>query len=306
MSTTITRSRKNRALCARAEQLAQLELDYQFHESFLSRELEAEFLSEPPSETDGGRNSRLPREMPAHLARLCERKLLSVAEERHRFRRMNYAKYRADLLRRKLDGNKPIAQQVARIEKLLEIAASDRNEIVTANSRLVISIARKFSNELLTFEELLSDGIDSLMKAVEKFDFSRGFRFSTYATIAIRHTLLRVRQNWYRDRQRYVLGEELLGEATTARPEPEADEIQAMSEDQHGKLLSLIQKLSARDQYVLSRRFGLDGDGPAQTLQSLGEELGICKERVRQLEMRARAKILNLAKECELIPDQTA
>ncbi len=306
MSTTLIRSKKSRALDGRAQQLAQLELDYQFHESFLNRELEGEFLSDPPDEAEGGRNSRLPREMPAHLARLCERKLLSVGEERQRFRRMNYAKYRADVLRRKLDVDKPNAQEVARIERLLEIAAGDRNEIVTANLRLVISIARKFANELLTFEELLSDGIDSLMKAAEKFDFSRGFRFSTYATIAIRHTLLRVRQNWYRDRQRYVLGEELLGEATTARPEPEADEFKTLSEDQHGRLLALIRRLSARDRYVLSRRFGLDGKGPAQTLQSLGEELGICKERVRQLEMRARSKILNLAKECDLMPAESA
>ncbi len=306
MSTTLTHTKKSRALQARAQQLAQLELDYQFHESFLCRESGAEFLSDPPEDVDGTRNSRVPREMPAHLARLCERKLLSVSEERQRFRRMNYAKYRADVLRRKLDVNKPSAEEVARINGLLEIAATDRNEIVTANSRLVISIARKFANELLTFEELLSDGIESLMKAAEKFDFSRGFRFSTYATIAIRHTLLRVRQNWYRDRQRYVLGEELLGEATTARPEPEADEFKAMSEDQHGRLLALIRRLSARDRYVLSRRFGLDGQGPAQTLQSLGEELGICKERVRQLEMRARSKILNLAKECDLLTAESA
>lgn len=300
MPTALARG-KSRALHARAQQLAQLELNYQFHDSFLNRRSEDEYLAEPPDESESARRSRLPREMPAHLARLCERKLLSVIEERHRFRRMNYAKYRADVLRRKLNTRQPQAEAVQQIDRLLAVAAQDRNEIVAANVRLVISIVKKFANEMLTFDELLSDGIEVLMRAADKFDFSRGFRFSTYATTAIRHTLNRLRHNAYRDRQRLVLGDyELLNK--TAAPAPaETPEAEVSSEQQHVLLNGLVRKLSVRDRYILSRRFGLDGKGPAQTLQSLGEELGICKERVRQLEMRARSKILGFAKENELL-----
>lgn len=300
MPTALARG-KNRTFRARGQLLAQLELNYQFHDSFLSRNAEDEFLAEPPDESDSGRRSRLPQDMPAHLARLCEHKLLSVTEERHRFRRMNYAKYRADLLRRKLDARHPQVEEVNQIERLLAVAAQDRNEIVAANVRLVISIVKKFANEMLTFDELLSDGIEVLMRAADKFDFSRGFRFSTYATTAIRHTLHRLRHNTYRDRQRMVLGDYELLDTTAAPPAAESPEGEVLSEQQHDLLSGLVRKLSARDRYILSRRFGLDGKGPAQTLQSLGEELGICKERVRQLEMRARSKILGFAKENELL-----
>lgn len=301
---TALRTKKHPEIAGRARQLAQLELTYQFHDSFLQRDLEPEFLADPIADESDRRPSRVPRDMPAHLGRLCERKLLSVGEERQRFRRMNYAKYRADVLRRTLDVHTPSRQKVAEIERLLALAARDRDEIVTANLRLVISIARKFVNESLTFDELLSDGIDALLRAAEKFDFSRGFRFSTYATTAIRHTLQRVRQNAYRDRQRFVVGQETLFDNTPSSDEAEATTEEPLTATQRLAIHDLIQRLSTRDQYIITRRFGLDCQ--TQTLQSLSEELGICKERVRQLEMRARSKILSFAQEQHLLPSQSA
>src|SRR4029079_16613700 len=123
-------------------------------------------------------------------------------------------------LRRKLDTRQPQVEEVNQIDRLLAVAAQDRNEIVAANVRLVISIIKKLANEMLTFDELLSDGIDVLMRAADKFDFSRGFRFSTYATTAIRHTLHRLRHNAYRDRDRRLTGDQA---ELADQPEPTDD-----------------------------------------------------------------------------------
>jgi RNA polymerase primary sigma factor len=307
MSVTLKNRPASEGLKSRAQRLAQLELDYRFHESFQRRGAEAEILRDPPaSPADGGKSWQPPREMPAHLARMCERKLLSPIEEVQRFRRMNYAKYRADVLRRKLDPQRPLRAEVERIERLLSQSLEDRNQIVTANIRLVVSIAKKFAGGGKTFDELLSEGIETMMRAVDKFDYARGFRFSTYATTALRHALLRSLQTALRDRERLLYGDPAF---LSSVPEPQgADEVpdEQRRARQRRVLARLIRQLDVRERHILARRFGLDAQGACQTLQSLAGELGVCKERVRQLEIRARDKIRALAKHVDLgIGDET-
>ena len=84
--------------------------------------------------------------MPAHLARMCETALLKAEEEKLLFRRMNFAKFRAEQLRRKLNPEDPKPTLILEIESLLERAALDKDRIVRANLRLVVSIAKKFSD----------------------------------------------------------------------------------------------------------------------------------------------------------------
>jgi RNA polymerase primary sigma factor len=287
----------------RAEELAKLELEYLFDESFKRRGAEAQMLRELDA-IDGlaAKPWEPGKQMPAHLASLCERKLLSVEEERHRFRRMNFAKYRADLLRRKLNPLDPDCTLVERIEFLIGLALRDRNEIVSANTRLVISIVKKFVGVLKTFDELLSEGIETLLRATEKFDYSRGFRFSTYSTTAVRRTLWRSLQTAQRDRDRMFLRDPF---EITDQPQPQ-DALP--DDDRHGHqrrqaLQRLLRRLSQRERFILSRRYGLGADGASQTLQSLARDLGVCKERVRQLEVRAKAKIRVLAEELNLVFD---
>jgi RNA polymerase primary sigma factor len=235
--------------------------------------------------------------MPSHLAGLCERALLTPEQERSMFQRMNYLRYRASrILGQESVSARPRVGQwdLERAEGLLRAANWHRDNIVQANLRLVISIVKKFANTQCSFDDLLSDGIVALMRAVEKFDYDRGFRFSTYATQV-------VRRNCYRlvmDRQQERL------KITNSVYEPGldvADDVRSptMSEGRWSTLRqhlgALLEQLDRREKFIIRARFSLGGHRRVQTLQSLADALGVSKERVRQLEKRAMDKLRLLA-----------
>src|SRR6185503_10060244 len=89
---------------------------------------------------------------------------------------------KAEKLRRELDAAQPKASLMDEIESLNQQAVATKNEIARANLRLVVSIAKRHVTPDQNFFELVSDGNISLLRAVEKFDYSRGFKFSTYAS----------------------------------------------------------------------------------------------------------------------------
>ena len=131
------------------------------------------------------KKSRVPSGMPPYLASLYEVPLLTREQEAHLFRKMNYLKFQARKLREKFDGDQPKVRLMDRIEKLYEESVSIENQIIRANLRLVVSIAKRYVGPAEDFFELVSDGNISLMRAVEKFDVSRGNKFSTYASWAL-------------------------------------------------------------------------------------------------------------------------
>lgn len=298
------------ALTARAARLARLELTYHFQPVFRRPEAQA-LLAEPPGPAPGLEIVRGRRGGTAGLVQLGARPLLTPSEERHRFLRMNYARYLADRLRRELDVQAPDPQRVARIESLLALAQKDREEIVAANTRLVIALVRRCGAGRNQFEDLVSEGLETLLRAVDQFDPGRGFRFSTYATTAIRRTLVRAlrRLQQHRQRQRR-LGEEPLSEhgseqgesasglpaARLPRGGQEALPVRAgeVAPSMAAAALpwqKLLAALPPRERLVLTRRYALDGRPDPQTLQSLARELGVCKERVRQIELKARQRL---------------
>ncbi|QDU31068.1 RNA polymerase sigma factor SigA2 [Anatilimnocola aggregata] len=289
-----------------AHQLAALEPEFMYNAAFRSPRHGREIMAALPLEVDPREQQWQPgKGMPVHLARLCEAKLLKPAEEVALFRRMNYCKYEADRLRRKLNPQRPNRELVHQIEACLLQAKADRDRIVRANLRLVVSIAKKFANPRLAFDDLLSEGIGSLLRAAEKFDYDRGFRFSTYATQAVRRTLCRYLQNSQRDDRRFVNADALLFED---QHEEQTDPALTESrwEDLRRNLKRLLARLDPRERAIIRRRFGLDEQAEVQTLQSLAEELGVCKERVRQLEMRAISKLRTLAEKVKLAPPEEA
>jgi RNA polymerase primary sigma factor len=275
-------------------QLAATEIQFIDNSAFRSLKHSAEIMDAVPRMLDGDETNWKPAKgLPPHLAQLCAARLLKPAEETALFRRMNFCKYSAELLRRELNPSRPSRKLIQEIQGLLAQATTDRDQIVQANLRLVISIAKKFATPTFSFEDLLSDGIASLLRAVEKFDFDRGFRFSTYATQAIRRALCRQLQTAQRDSRRYVDTDERLI----------ADQREAVNESTmtvsrwealRSQLRRLLLRLDPRERSIIRRRFGLEQDADVQTLQSLAEEMGVCKERVRQLEMRAIAKLRTL------------
>lgn len=236
--------------------------------------------------------------LPTHLARLCDAPLLENDEEQTLFRRMNYLLYRANMLRLRLPLQRPNLEKVEEVEQLLAQAEAVKNRIVVANVRLVISIVKQLAPNPTMFEDLLSDGLMALIRAAEKFDFDRGFRFSTYATMVIRRQLYRCMKNDHRDRTRFTTGE-----LSIFTEHPESDREPRIGYqgwvELNASLTTMMEDLDERERQIIRARFGFDSDGKKQTLQSLAKEIGVCKERVRQLEKRAMTKLRALADDAD-------
>jgi len=223
-----------------------------------------------------------------------------------------------------------------------------KDELVLANQRLVVHIAGKYVNRGLPFLELVQEGNLGLMRAVDKFDYRRGYKFSTYGTWWIRHAISRAIANQSRtirlpvhirdeirrlvsESQRHVMesgreptteelaqrlgipvervveimeasrktlrwelpvgedGETELGTLISDKEAPTPfDEVS--NKGQWERILKAMGSLRDREKEVVRRRFGLDGQ-LAQTLEEVGRELGITRERVRQIQAQAIRKI---------------
>lgn len=277
--------------------VAQLRLEAADHigsEMFSGRSAESQILGDELLLVNAPKVARPSKlaSLPSHLAGLCEHPLLSPENERAMFQRMNYLKFRAERL---LEASAEAHQwDVERAEGLLRAAKWHRDSIVQANLRLVISIVKKFSNHQCSFDDLLSDGIVALMRAVEKFDYERGFRFSTYATQVVRRNCYRLVMERQQERLK----------VTNSVYEPGmdvADDVRSptMSEGRwnslRGHLGNLLDKLDRREKFIIRARFSLGGHRRVQTLQALADALGVSKERIRQLEKRAMDKLKILA-----------
>jgi RNA polymerase primary sigma factor len=262
-----------------------------------------------------GRPSETPDLIPSYFAHIDKGKLLTHAEE-------------VDLSKRAKAGDKRAGQRL--IEK---------------NLRLVVSVAKKYRGMGLPFEDLIQEGNIGLMKAVEKFDPDRGWRFSTYATWWVRQAVQRAvadkgrtirvpvhmgdkirkmarayneisakkereptdeevaeRLGWTAEQVRDVKG--AMPDATslnqTLSSDGDSSEIGELIEDERASevagtvigemeidwLAEAVEKLPERHRNVLIKRYGL-GDEQTATLAQLSEELGISRERVRQLQRDA-------------------
>ncbi len=256
--------------------------------------LQDDFLSKCESESPKRSVKRL--SLPPHLASLCEEQLLTPDQERQLFRRMNYLKYRAHVLLKGPNCSASSQWEIERALGLLRAADWYRDCIVKANVRLVISVVKKFVNPHCGFDDLLSDGIMALIRAVEKFDYQLGFRFSTYATQVVRRNSYRFVMDKQEERLKVSnsLSESGLDIAEDLVPS-------SMDEQRWNALRShlgdLLSKLDRREKFIIRARFSLGGHRRVQTLQKLADCLHISKERVRQLEKRAMEKLSMMAVE---------
>lgn len=285
----------------RYEYIHNLPLDHVSHPSFSKIRNLVSVLGPMPDNATTAKKARVPSDLPSYLASLYEVPLLSREQEQHLFRKLNFAKYRANRLRSTLNAEQPQAKRMDEIEQLYDTAVATKNQIVRANLRLVVSIAKRHVGPQENFFELVSDGNISLIRAAEKFDYGRGFKFSTYASWAIMKNFARSIPNEMKQRDRFRTSNDELFAATQ---ENRADRLseELAHENRISVVRKILSRLDDREQKIIINRFGLDYTQEPCTLKQVGESMGVTKERVRQIESRALDKLRIAAEEDRVDP----
>jgi RNA polymerase sigma factor (sigma-70 family) len=219
--------------------------------------------------------------------------LLTGVQERTLFRAYNYLKWIMDHTRNAgTNGKNLSAATIDRLDEFQEQAQRIKKVLILANQALVVSIAKKHLNGALSLDELISEGLTPLMKAVEKFDYTKGFKFSTYASWAVMKHFARIVPQAGQEQHQFLPDEDL---DAIMPGVANIDEDQAYRRSM--AVINALSKLNERERHILENRFGIDRQEEPMSLAEMGKVLGVTKERVRQIEAKAMDKLHEILKE---------
>lgn len=220
--------------------------------------------------------------------------VLTAEQETTLFQQFNYARMQLVRLLRRYRGKRMPMDRLRRLVAWAHRACAARCRIVEANMPLVLAMARRTRPAGLDFNELISEGNFALLRSVDKFDCSRGFKFSTYACRAILKSFSRVMMRNGRYRNRFPVE----FEPSLERSDHTERQRQRTEGDCVEQIAAILAEnraaLNEMEKQVICQRFALDGPEPAapsKTLEQVGETIGVTKERVRQIQNRALRKL---------------
>jgi RNA polymerase primary sigma factor len=224
--------------------------------------------------------------------------LMSAAEERLMFLRYNYAKFRLQKLQAKIR-KEGLTRQVG--EEFVEWHRKFehfREYLVRTNLALVLAMAKRSRLGDTDFSEVVSEGNMALLRAVDKFNVERGFKFSTYACRAILKAFSRTAQKHSRHRTRFPVEFEPEMERSDWS-DRRRDEVEEDCVDELKQIVDRnLADLSTIEQTVIRRRFNWEQEEEApMTLEEVGQIIGVTKERVRQIQNKALTKIRSVMEE---------
>lgn len=281
---------ESRNLIEQTRRLMESSIEFVDHSTYHRARFDEQLEATRPISWQGVRHVSSGRHGIAFVSGLADSSLLSNDEEKYLFRRMNFLKSRAERQRRRLDLRHPKQRLVDQIEADLAESTLVRNQIVQSNLRLVVSLAKKLADSMDQMSELISEGMLPLMRAVELFDVTLGYRFSTYATWAIRNQMVRHLQK-RRSSAELIRGED--GPSLENLPDhrSESDISEATRCHRAAAIRNLLNQLTDRERSVVAARFGLDGHPQGQSLADIAAQVGLCKERVRQILLSSLKKL---------------
>ena len=219
--------------------------------------------------------------------------LLTAAQERVLFLKFNYARFRMRSIQIELDGRRPNLTTAREILRWHAAAENFREQIAETNLALVLAMAKRIRIMDGEFADLVSEGNMALMRSVDKFDCGRGFKFSTYACRAILKAFSRHGMKSTRHRQRFPTDFDPAFEKSDFVETRRAEQIADSAEEVRHIMDKNCAELTSVERTVILHRFGIGASpqAPPLTLEQVGQMIGVTKERVRQIQNKALAKL---------------